>query len=595
MSSKPKKSPLLPADPIGAKFCQYFPHPWNFIYAPVPQHGKPCWLTETRYPLQPRNLWQQYNDPERLVGLRFGPTTRYGLLDIDQGSPNHPKRCPGNYQKILHILEDIGIVRTLTVQSSPSGGLHVYFFLPEAVPSFALACALQQRLSDEGYWVEDGRLEIFPNVKSYTPGQPSNYKAHRLPLQSGSVLLDDDLGPLPGDIKTLLHLADTQSTCQDIERLQQVMTAALEAHKKSKYHPEQSNRAQQWCKDLEEQMNQGWTDSGQTNQLLKTIGIFGRVFQGITRLQDLGQYIQKQAQKLPGFKQHCHHIKDLPNRARDWANSIFGYYSPYCSHPARGGTYKQTLDNPQPNSNQRRQQEARDRIMEALRQLEKQNALPQTASERALALQQTAKTQFEIGISKQTLYKKENLPLWHPDHQPPQPSKPEQPQNCATSTQSPPSPETPAETPEAAPEPESSDPTPYEGFMFPSGAPAPQKAGGAMSFNPEKEAPSPATSRGRFSKTSETPDSSGCFDINCEEWRLLKLTLKLANQVQRQIACGGDFYPGKNATSQERQHQQKLAKMFLYWESGESALVAQVRQWLQTSPDLTPQEWDLFF
>ena len=49
---------LLPLDSQGKRFIQYFYHGWSFIEAPVPEWGeRPCWRTEKRYPMEPRNIW----------------------------------------------------------------------------------------------------------------------------------------------------------------------------------------------------------------------------------------------------------------------------------------------------------------------------------------------------------------------------------------------------------------------------------------------------------------------------------------------------------------------------------------------------------
>jgi hypothetical protein len=208
---------LKPADPLGARFCEYFNHPWNFIFAPVPAAGeKTQWKTENRYPLQPRNLWAIYKDPKAIVGLRFGRETRYALIDIDRGSDYHPDNAPERFQLVLIAAEKIGLCRHMIVQSSESGGLHVYFFLSEPVPTFGLACALKFALLDEGLQLHAGQLEIFPNVKPYSKAKPTDYNGHRLPLQAGSWLLDADKAPVTQDISQFLDWADQDATQQDI-------------------------------------------------------------------------------------------------------------------------------------------------------------------------------------------------------------------------------------------------------------------------------------------------------------------------------------------------------------------------------------------
>jgi hypothetical protein len=54
------------------------------------------------------------------------------------------------------------------VQSSDRGGIHIYFFLPEPMPTFKLACAIKFALFDAGVVLQPGEIESFPNVKAYS-------------------------------------------------------------------------------------------------------------------------------------------------------------------------------------------------------------------------------------------------------------------------------------------------------------------------------------------------------------------------------------------------------------------------------------------
>jgi hypothetical protein len=65
---------------------------------------------------------------------------------------------------------------------------------------------------------------------------------------------------------------------------------------------------------------------------------------------------------------------------------------------------------PTPSVNHQRAQDAKERIQAAYQHLEHSHQLPERISDRAQALMAQART------SKETLYKPENLPLWHPEH-----------------------------------------------------------------------------------------------------------------------------------------------------------------------------------
>ena len=422
------KQPPLPADPLGARFCQIFNHPWNFIVAPVPEPGlSPSWRTENRYPLQPRNLWELYKNPSFLVGLRFGRETRYALIDIDRGSPYHPENNPENFRLVLQAAEEIGLCRHTLVQSSDSGGLHVYFFLPEPVSSFGVACALKFALSDSSCQLKQGELELFPNVKPYNKNKPTDYNGHRLPLQSGSWLLDANLQPVTNDLSRFLDWADVDAAEQDMEALLEASAAATARQKATSYNRSASGNAQEWKRHLETRMEQGWTGSEQTNDLLKDFVCYGRVWMGLSG-EALIDYVVAIATNAPGYEQYCSHQQEIRQRAAQWVHSTEAnqFYTPYCSIPPRLATYRETYNNvSNPDAanniipfrnliNEERRAQAHERIKNAIAHLETTSTLPPTATARAKALVATIKELFGVTVSHKTLYKSSYLVLWHP-------------------------------------------------------------------------------------------------------------------------------------------------------------------------------------
>ncbi|MBC7968764.1 MAG: hypothetical protein H7Z11_01300 [Verrucomicrobia bacterium] len=121
-----RQSEALPDDPTAQRFCALFPHPWDFIYAALPNTGKAQWKTQKRFPLKPRNLWALWENTTQLVGVRFGKKTSYGLIDVDRGSQYHPENNSTAFDSILFALENLGLNRFVIIFSSDSGGLHVY-------------------------------------------------------------------------------------------------------------------------------------------------------------------------------------------------------------------------------------------------------------------------------------------------------------------------------------------------------------------------------------------------------------------------------------------------------------------------------------
>ncbi len=417
------KQPPLPADPIGARFCQIFNHPWKFIIAPVPEPGeRPAWKTESAYPLQPRNLWDTYCNSSHLLGLRFGKETRYALLDIDRGSRYHFLNNPRQFKSILEICEGIGLCRPLVIQSSDSGGIHVYFFLPEPIPTFKLACAIKFALLEAGVLCKPGEIESFPNVKAYAKNKPSNYNAHRLPLQVGSVLLDDDFEPLTNNLALFLDLADTAAACQDLTELVAAISKSCQRQSRT-YTPSISNRAQEWKSHLENRSIQGWTGKSQTNELLKDFATYGVVWLAL-KGQALVEHVVATAINAPGYQQFCSHQHETRQRAIDWSRAAETYYSPYCSYPNRNNPYKQTFDPNAANNivdfpnqaNAQRHQQTQERIRQVVAYLEEKGTLPAAATARSTAIISASKALHGIGVSQTTLHKQTYLPLWHPKH-----------------------------------------------------------------------------------------------------------------------------------------------------------------------------------
>jgi hypothetical protein len=392
-----------PSDPNGARLAQLFGrYPWKFIEADATE--RPQWKTVGErgkpYPLRPRNLWARWQDAGQLIGVRFGSTTSYGLIDIDNGSQYLNASAIADIQAAL---ETIGIYRTVPVRSSWSGGLHLYIPLPEPVKTFDLAIALKGTLQAHGYPIAPGLLEIFPNVKAFGrhwEGLFSEYNAHRLPLQpgSGSVLLNSSLSPVGADLQRFLWAWDAAANYQDLGELKSALKIGRENHRRRNRRP--SSPAAAWKEDLKQTIYDGWSDWGQTNALLKAIATYGRVFEKLSGAE-LEHYITKVAIGSPGFTRWCRHQHEIERKARSWARSVEGYYYPLHSSD-------RTAEAITTNGNDRRAQDAQYRIREAVR----------TLAHRGLeTVSQWAQNLAAAGISTRTLYKYREL--WDPRVCPP--------------------------------------------------------------------------------------------------------------------------------------------------------------------------------
>lgn len=410
-------SQFLPSDPVGARLCQFFNHPWGFIQKFRCGNGWTNWTTETKYPIEPRNLWGMYQNPNVLVGVRFGQTTSYALLDVDTGSPYHPDEDENKFRQLLAHYGDIGLVRSLTLQSSFSGGLHTYFPLPYPVRTYKLASVLKLLPTRYDYKVKDGWLETFPNTKRWDAKRVTNYKAHRLPLQSGSYLLDDDLMPYSTDIERFIDDAAWCAKGQDMELLLKIIILVDRAKENKNYFGKKSDKVIAWEEHLLIRINEGWTDFGQTNFMLLDIGTYGRVFQGLSSIE-LAGYIEETAKNAKGYKLYCRHQHNITQRSRDWAKCIEKFYWSLGSIPVRESDYKQMTEKGSKENvvNSQRSIEARQRIITAVEHLQKIDNLPLTVNKRLEAILEISQKIFNTKPSRRTLKSKEYLPLWHPNY-----------------------------------------------------------------------------------------------------------------------------------------------------------------------------------
>ncbi|VXD15985.1 hypothetical protein PL8927_510014 [Planktothrix serta PCC 8927] len=340
------------------RFLEWFPHRFHWIYKPA--WGR--WTTETKYPISDGVLIKKWENPLEIVGVRFGKLTRYAMLDIDKGSPYHPKNG-GDIPGLLNTLEFMGFHRHILIQSSDSYGLHIYLPLPAPVPTFKLAVALKNFLTNNGFTVRSAHLEIFPNVKAYSFDKITDYNGHRLPLQpqSGSCVLDpDNLFPSSNgfNLDFFLKLMDWGAAGQDFPVIQDfINNAKLSRHQR----PDSlSANAAKWRQDLESSLERGWTGDGQTNEILKNLLKIGAVFHHLVG-ENLVNWMVATSESLPGFKKWCDHQNDLIKRCREWVscNDSHQYYKAYCSRPQRVVPHEEVfvLD-----ANERLRQEARNRI-----------------------------------------------------------------------------------------------------------------------------------------------------------------------------------------------------------------------------------------
>jgi hypothetical protein len=330
---KSDRSNIQPADPIAREFIAPF---CEQLYRTIekPSSGG-NWTTNTKYPLSPYQLWEKHQDHSCFIGVRHGNSTYHAALDIDKNSPYHPDQDETALDRIKAALESIGLVRSVNTRSSDSGGLHIWFSLPEKVNTFKLACAIATTLLKAGFVIGKGKLEVFPNIKPYSPNplEPTYYNGLRLPLQQGSYILDDNLNPISDDIKLWVSMWKTTAAGQDIKLLQR----SLKKAKKPKDITGKNikGNAAKWLKDLKSILNNGFELDG-TQNMLYTISLIHYVFDGITDRAELAKAIAATARNTKGFWEYSQHTHEIEKCSRNWAKWIINNpkYYPYDSGKA---------------------------------------------------------------------------------------------------------------------------------------------------------------------------------------------------------------------------------------------------------------------
>ncbi len=381
-------------------FLDLFPHRFDFIRSP---HGgmKPSWKSISDYPLSDRLI----NQGAYLYGVRFGAKTSYAMIDIDRGSQFHPNHDPLAIDRLKAALEvQLGLNDSLMLQSSYSGGLHLYFPLEKPIASWKIAESIALVVEASGFKVKDGQLEIFPNHRNQ---HQLLYKAHRLPLQMGSYILNKDFEPIGQSESQFVDqwkFASDRSGCTEEE-----CDRALKRLKRNKYAL--STKAENFLNDLNTDIEAGWTGPGQTNRLLGRIAqrsyIFGHILHSLDHPLTGRALIEEMvsvAIGLPGYQDYCGHQHEIHDRCKEWADCIENKSKYF---PCGFGSTSKDSSKEGNSWNLLNAELARDRIRFAVEALTHQGSLKSSITDRYLQLK-------EFGIGGETLYK--YLDLWHPDH-----------------------------------------------------------------------------------------------------------------------------------------------------------------------------------
>ncbi|PZO55372.1 MAG: hypothetical protein DCF15_10650 [Phormidesmis priestleyi] len=277
--------------------------------------------------------------------------------------------------------------------------------------SWKVSKAVSVLLENAGFKLKPGHLELFPDPKVYSAdGKPSLFNAHRLPLQMGSYILNDEFWPISNSqscfVRSWQHCQ--QKNDLDVRHLKKLLKSTKQ------YSYQLSNKSHKFLSDLDTEIEIGWTDYGQTNRLLGRIAMRTYIFHHITSGGDplsgeaLVQQIVSIAQALPGYRDWCRHQHEIEDRASEWAKSVeSSHYFPYGTSQGKYKTVKTIPDAilSEMSWNDRQAQETREKILQAVQTLKDQCAFPEKATARFKAL-------LNHSIGGASLYRYREL--WHP-------------------------------------------------------------------------------------------------------------------------------------------------------------------------------------
>ncbi|WP_204137407.1 transposase family protein [Halomicronema sp. CCY15110] len=262
------------------------------IHGPILANGKVDWTSSnTKWKLSRTKFIEWWQDSYYVIGKRFRWLTSYVVLDIDKVSQYHPTHDETALDRLLKTLEDIGLVRSLIVRSSQSEGIHVYFPFEKPVNSLHAAKVLASHLTQSGFQIQNGQLEIFPNVR-----QSKNFNGIRLPLQAGSYLLNPiTLQPETNSARIFVQQWQCAAKGNDVEtfirapwRTKQAPSASL---KSSASPVKQGNSVPPFA----------FTGCGQTNDILGRLTNWGIEKLNLWDEAFLAQWMKGAVQALPGY------------------------------------------------------------------------------------------------------------------------------------------------------------------------------------------------------------------------------------------------------------------------------------------------------
>jgi hypothetical protein len=337
------------------KFLESYPNRQKYIL----KYTDKSWTTR-KDTLTDKVLTNYWRDKNIFIGLRHGDTTNFFVLDIDTGSQYHPNQNKNAISKICVCLKKLNLPASNPIRSSDSGGIHIYYNLAKSFNSDEVASCIHNVLTEAGYVVKAGQLEIFPNVRKSVH---SEFNGLRLPMQAGSTMLDlKTLQPIKSDMKQFQEFAEQ---CRISNAGFRILNTPKTVSKPSEDESSQTffkrvskrikRKLAQICAPWQKQFKQdtkgiythfcciiqhGFTGRGQTNEIVMCLTRQLHILAGVID----HTFVAKVIRNLKGFREFCGHQRDIEKRCKDAMQNLLqgDHYYPI-RYPSTFAKYKQKV------------------------------------------------------------------------------------------------------------------------------------------------------------------------------------------------------------------------------------------------------------
>ncbi len=258
-----------------------------------------------------RNSWLQpneichhigngYNKPNYLAVRPSSPVTGWAAIDIDIGSRYHPSSEDGEgIEPVLAAMRMIGLRKPLEMQSSSSGGIHLWYPLKVTVKTWELALAMRWACSSKGLEVENGIIELRPNAKNYN----SDYLTIRSPMTGeGNAVWIEGIG-LVDELSAFKNVWKSTSGYNCLIRSDNWKEEYLVEKRRINASAERKNG----LKMAEETLAKGFTGPGQTQGIKLAALQKARLIENIDNIDDLRSRTYELIVRAPGYEEFCGH------------------------------------------------------------------------------------------------------------------------------------------------------------------------------------------------------------------------------------------------------------------------------------------------